>query len=156
MKLVRRLLAAVVVLNALLVGAAVFVRRLVPRFGDESSETFSLVAAMDGVELVSRANPFKGGSITSYLGGADVDLTGAVIDGEAHLEIRAVLGGAAIRVPAGWRVEVMRNVVGGEVVNATEPDAGGDDAPLLLVTANVVFGGVLIAVPSEERSEAQA
>lgn len=156
MKLVRRLLAAVVVINALLVGAAVFVRRLLPQFGDESSETFALVAAMDGVEFASRANPLKGGSITAYLGGADLDLTEAVIDGEAHLEIRAVLGGVAVRVPETWRVEVMRSVVGGEVVNATEPDAVGDDAPLMLITANVVFGGVAIGVPSEKGEGAQA
>lgn len=155
MKLLRRIVTGIVAVNVLLIGAAVFVRRLLPQFGDDSTETFAVVAAMDGAEFASRADPFKGASITSYLGGADIDLSEAVIHGEAHLEIRAVLGGVAVRVPDTWRVEVMRSVVGGEVVNATDPDAAGEDAPLLLVTATVVFGGVLIAVPSEEKASAQ-
>jgi len=145
MKLIKRLLIGMVVVNALFVAAALIFKRTLPAFGDEESETFALVASMDGVQFASTVSGLKHGAVTAFLGGAEVDLTQATIADRAVLELRAVLGGIDVTVPPEWRVEVDRTAVAGEIVNGTDPDAVAEDAPVLVVPAAAYFGGIQIS-----------
>ena len=59
----------------------------------------------------------------AWFGGISVDLRGATLapDG-AHLELHALNGGIAIRVPEGWRVHSnLGAVLGGVDARAPEP-----------------------------------
>lgn len=146
MKLLRRAASVIFIINAVFVGAAIFARRLIPTHGDEGSDTFALLASMSGVEFKSHAEAFSSGKATAFLGGVELDLRGAQIVDGATLELRAVLGGIAVAVPVGWRVEVRQSAVAGEVVNETRPDEAPDDAPLLVIDAATYFGGIAIGV----------
>ena len=87
----------------------------------------------------------------SWLGGIAVDLREAELAPDAHLDVRSVLGGIAIRVPPGWRVESDVKALGGGVaVDATEPEA--DDAPTLRLDGFSVLGGVAVGAkaPGDE------
>lgn len=82
-----------------LFAAGMLLQRMLPSQGDEESNEVALVAALNGVELKSRAQAFRGGSMFSWLGGIAVDLREAQLAPDAHLDVHSAFGGIAIRVP---------------------------------------------------------
>lgn len=123
--------------------AAVLTKRAIPSRGDEESDELALVAIYDGIELKSRAQAFRGGSIFAWFGGISVDLRDVTPAPEAHLTLNTLFGGIAIRVPPGWRVESsMSAVAGGVDVKAPEPE--DPDAPTLTLDGRALFGGIAV------------
>ncbi len=144
MRILKRALLGVLLLNVLLVAAALVAKRMLPAYGDDDSDVFAAVAAMDGAEVVNRSDSFRAGSGTAVMGGMTIDLTEAEISTSATLELTAVAGGIDVTVPTNWRVEMASTVFAGGVENLTDPDAADDGAPLLLVDARAYFGGIAI------------
>jgi hypothetical protein len=144
MRVLKRVALGVVLLNVLLVVAAQVAKRMLPAYGDEDSDVFAAVAAMDGAEVANRSDSFRAGSGTAVMGGMTIDLTEADFTTSATLELTAVAGGIEVTVPANWRVEMTSSVIAGGTENLTDPDAPGDDAPLLVVDARAYFGGIAI------------
>jgi hypothetical protein len=123
--------------------SAALLRRAFPSRGDEESDEVRLVAILNGVAIRSRAHAFRGGSMFSWLGGIAVDLREATLAQPAHLEVGSLLGGIAIHVPAGWKIESdVTSLVGGVAINAPEPE--GADAPTLRLTGFTALGGVAV------------
>lgn len=129
--------------------SASLLKRAFPSRGDADSDELRLVAILDGIELKSRAQEFRGGSMFAWLGGIAVDLREATLAPDARLELGSLFGGIAVRVPTGWRVESDVHVfAGGVTVNVPEPD--DPTAPTLRVTGFSAFGGIAVgAKPSE-------
>lgn len=153
MRLLRTLLVFKLGFWTGLAAAAAFAKRAMPSRGDEESDEVALVAALEGIQLKSRAQAFRGGSMTSWLGGIAVDLREAQLGPDAHLDLRTLFGGIAIRVPSGWRiVSNVKALGGGVAVNAPEPD--DPEAPTLTLDGIAVLGG--IAVDAKERAETSA
>ena len=124
------------------VGAAALLKRVVPSRGDESSDELALVAILDGVDLKSRASAFRGGSVLAWFGGIAIDLREAELAPRAHLSVNALLGGIAIRVPAGWRLETnLHAAAGGVDVRAGTEDP---DAPTLTLDGIALLGGIAV------------
>ncbi len=144
MRLFKRVFLGVFLMNVLLVVAGLVAKRMLPAYGDETSDVFAAVAAMDGAEVVNRSDSFRAGSGSAVMGGMTIDLTEAGISTSATLELTAVAGGIDVTVPANWRVEMASTVFAGGVENLTDPDAVADDAPLLLVDARAYFGGIAV------------
>jgi hypothetical protein len=144
MRILKRVLLGLFLLNVLLVAAALVAKRMLPAYGDDDSDVFAAVAAMDGAEVVNRSDSFRAGTGTAVMGGMTIDLTEAEISTSATLELTAVSGGIDVTVPAKWRVEMASTVFAGGVENLTDPDAVDDEAPLLLVDARAYFGGIAI------------
>ncbi|GMQ99006.1 MAG: hypothetical protein BMS9Abin17_1548 [Acidimicrobiia bacterium] len=124
--------------------AGLAVRKLVPAYGSESDDEFSVVAGASGSEFQSRASSLREGRVLAVMGGVELDLTDAGIDAGATLDVKTVMGGVDVIVPPQWRVELISNSVFGGVSNRTDPDSGGADAPLLLVRAQAIMGGIEI------------
>ncbi len=144
MRFIKKLVIGLFVFSASSVLAALAVRNRIPSFGDETDEEFSVVAAMDGAVFESATASLAEGRATAFMGGIQLDLTDAAVAPGAYLVLRAVMGGIDVVVPSGWRVEVMGRSVMGGVANLTDPDALGQDAPVLLVDALAVMGGIEI------------
>jgi len=144
MRTLKRLLFLVVGLVGLGWISGMAVRKLVPAYGNESDDEFSVVVSTSGSEFQSRAPSLREGRVLAVLGGVELDLTNAGIDAGATLDVRAVMGGVDVIVPPQWRVELIANSVFGGVGNQTDPDGGGEDAPLLLVRAQAIMGGIEI------------
>lgn len=144
MTVIRRILIGWFALAAASILGALAVRRFVPAFGGESDDVFSLVYSMSGGEFASSASALRSGEVTTFMGGAEIDLRGATLDRSATLDLRAWMGGIDVVVPASWRVEVASSVFMGGVANLTDPDGSDDEAPLLVVSASALMGGIEI------------
>jgi hypothetical protein len=129
--------------------SASLLKRAFPSRGDADSDEVRLIAILNGIELKSSAQAFRGGSLSMWLGGIAVDLREARLAPDAHLEVGSLLGGIAIRVPTGWRVESdVRSLAGGVAIGVPEPES--PDAPTLRLTGFSAFGGVAVgAKPAE-------
>jgi len=123
-------------------------KRMFPSRGDAESDEVALVAILDGVEMKSRAQAFRGGSMFTWLGGIAVDLRDAELAPDAHLDVGSLFGGIALRVPPEWRVESrVRSFGGGVALKA--PELGSDGAPTLTIDGFSAFGGIAVgATPS--------
>ncbi|MEN8234892.1 MAG: LiaF domain-containing protein [Actinomycetota bacterium] len=144
MRVIKRVLLGLFLLNVLLVVAAQVAKRMLPAYGDEDSDVFAIVAAMDGAEFANRSDAFRAGSGTAVMGGIELDLSAASFPASATLELTAVAGGIDVVVPADWRVEMTSTVFAGGAENLTDPDGAAEDAPLLVVDARAYFGGIAV------------
>jgi hypothetical protein len=143
MRALRSLGLVVVGFYAGLVAAAALVKRALPSHGDAESDDVRLAAILGGVELQSRAQAFRGGSMLAWFGGIAVDLREAKLAADARLTVTAIFGGVDVKVPAGWRVESRaRSLAGGVSVDVLAPE--DPTAPTLTIDGGTVFGGVSI------------
>src|SRR5262245_57479794 len=108
----------------------------------EPSGQINLFNLMGGGEYRVRAKDFRGGYITAFLGGFQLDLTEAAMEGsEAILDVTTILGGGEIRVPEKWAVIVRGNAIaGGYSVKTRETQV----EHTLVIRGLAVLGGVEI------------
>lgn len=124
-------------------GAAALMRGAVPSHGDADSDELALVAIFNGIELANHSATFRGGSVLAWFGGVSLDLRDATLAPGAHIDVRAMFGGVAIRVPPTWRVEAHGTAVaGGWDSSAAQPD--DPEAPTLLVNVVAAMGGASV------------
>lgn len=100
-------------------------------------------AVFGGSRRVVNDQDFKGARISAVFGGTYLDLSGANMTGEsAVLDISTVYGGATVRIPTSWNLEVRgSNVFGGFVDHTVHPPVT-PEMKHLIVRGAAVFGGV--------------
>jgi hypothetical protein len=143
MRFLRTLLTFKLGMYAGFAAAAAVMKSVLRSRGDGESDEVALVAIFDGIDLANRSQAFRGGSMLAWYGGIDVDLSGAELAPGAQLRLNAMLGGIAIRIPAGWRVESRVKALAGGVDVRT---AGADDpdAPTLTIDGLALLGGITV------------
>ena len=99
---------------------------------------------MSGTENINTSQSFKGGKLTAIMGGIELDLREANMEGaQCYIEATAIAGGVEIHVPKHWRVEAQGTPILGSFTNkalgTTDPAA-----PLLIVKGTAIMGGVEI------------
>jgi hypothetical protein len=105
----------------------------------DANATINAVALLGGIECASNSRAFKGGDATAVLGGCELDLRHASIEGEAVLDIFALWGGIEIRVPEDWTIVSRVVPVLGGFADSTRP------AQAALTKRLVVRGLVMMA-----------
>jgi hypothetical protein len=129
--------------------AGALLKRALPSRGDPESDEIALAAVFNGAALRSRSTAFRGGSLFCWFGGVALDLREATLAPSAALNVTCVLGGVAIRVPAGWRVE--SNVIAlASGVATNVPTSDDPEAPRLVVEGVSVLGGVAVGTRDDE------
>ena len=114
--------------------------------------TISMFSLLGGSQRSSNDNPFRGGDMTSIIGGTQLDLRQAVIEPgqQAVIDIFAMLGGHEIWVPSGWTVVSEVIPVLGSVADKRLPSVEGTarlpngTTPRLVLRGAVVLGGLII------------
>ena len=110
--------------------------------GDTHS-TISAVAVLAGVNRGNNSKTFRGGSLTVVLGGCQVDLRQASIEGEAVIDVFAMWGGIELKVPENWSVTGrVTPILGGYDDKSTPVRDGVTER--LVVRGMVIMGGVEI------------
>lgn len=88
------------------------------------SSTISAVAVLGGIARGNNSPAFRGGELTAVMGGCELDLRQAAIDGDAIIEVFALWGGIEIRVPQDWTVESRIVPIMAGVDDKTRPPQG--------------------------------
>jgi predicted membrane protein len=109
----------------------------------ESNETLNAVAILGGVTRGSNSPAFRGGELTAIMGGCEIDLRRAAIDGEAVLEVFAMWGGIEVRVPDDWVVVMRVTALLAGAEDSTRPPQGAT-RHRLVVQGMALMGGVEI------------
>ena len=101
------------------------------------------MAVLGGVNRGNNSRAFRGGDLTAVMGGCEIDLRQAAIEGEAVIDVFAMWGGIEIRVPENWSVVGRVTPILGGYEDKTRPprDAG---TQRLIVRGMVIMGGVEI------------
>jgi hypothetical protein len=88
---------------------------------------------LSGAKKIITSKNFKGGNISCLMGGVEIDLSQADIQGQAELTISAIMGGAQLTIPANW-----------ELRNEMKPFLGGVDDKRKITTPVINNRKVLI------------
>jgi hypothetical protein len=125
-----------------LLGTALAAKLLLQSHATEDTEEIDLVNIFGGYKLISAADPFFGGKVTTLFGGTLIDLRRAVpAPTGIYLDILVAFGGLSLVVPPGWRVVFDGTVTGGRIEDLTRP-VTDPDAPLVRIGGLVALGGI--------------
>lgn len=88
---------------------------------------------------------FKGGEINCFMGGAEIDLTQADIQGHAVIEANQVFGGTKLVIPPHWDLKIEATSFFGGLEDKRPPVAAQiDHSKVLIIKGANVFGGLEI------------
>lgn len=121
---------------------------------DPAADEVDLVANFAPFEFRSESSHFKGGTVTTWFGGGELDLRDAVLDPDgATLHVNALFGGGNLVVPETWNVESKLIGIGGVGDGRPHVERAGD-APTLRLEGTAIFGGWgITSAPARERNE---
>ncbi len=109
----------------------------------EDDSTVSAFAALGAAERSNNSPDFRGGELTAFMGGCELDLRGAsMVEGPAVLDVFAVMGGIEIRVPESWSVTGKVIPIMGAFEDKTRPRPEGGTRKRLELRGWVLMGGV--------------
>ena len=105
------------------------------------SPHLNVFAIWGGGEYRIRAKNFRGGDLVAFMGGFDVDLRDADIEGDqAVVNVNCLMGGGVIRIPETWAVSMRVSAfMGGHSLKARE---GPQPTKTLVVKGTAIMGGV--------------
>ena len=142
--LVWPVLILVVIQVVAMITGQILRRRYLSQEVDEDS--VNAVAVMGGLEDSVTSKAFKGGFLRAVMGGAELDLSDAVIEEKpATIEVTVIMGGAEIKVPSEWKVKVdVSQKMAGVEDERGQGDLAEGETPDLVITGKVVMGGLEI------------
>ena len=107
----------------------------------DTNDTLSALAVLSGVNRGNNSRAFKGGDLTAVMGGCEIDLRQAAIEGEAVFDVFAMWGGIEIRVPENWTVVGRVTPLLGGFDDKTRPPQQASPQRLV-IRGLVIMGGV--------------
>jgi len=121
--------------------------------GIDTDDTINIFAVLSGAKRMSASTHFRGGEVTAFMGGYQIDLRQATIPPgeEAALDIFTAMGGGEIFVPPSWTVATPIVAVMGGIDDKRVPPLagavdiiGGKPAPRLVLRGLLMMGGIEI------------
>lgn len=106
-----------------------------------SESVLDVTAAFGSVKKKLISKTFRGGDITAFMGGVEIDLTGADIVNTAVLDVSAVFGGIKLVIPSDWKVQNKATAVFGGVEDKRNMPASFSNK-VLVIDGTAVFGGI--------------
>jgi predicted membrane protein len=97
-----------------------------------------------GTKRIVISKNFKGGEVVTVMGGAEINLSQADIQGRAILDVTQIMGGTRIIVPANWDVKSsdMAAILGGIDDKRIIQPGGVDPNKVLVIKGTSVLGGI--------------
>jgi hypothetical protein len=112
----------------------------------ETANDVDIVAILGRDSRVINAPEFRGGHMTSLMGRSELDLrTAAIAPGQdVSIEVFMLMGGATIRVPEGWSIDVDTARIMGDVKDRRTGARDSAGAPRLIIRGFIMMGGMTI------------
>ncbi|MDO6432971.1 LiaF-related protein [Flavitalea sp. BT771] len=112
------------------------------REGYSSEDFVDSTAIFGGVHKKVVSKNFKGGDITSIMGGTELDLTQADFTGVIHLDVTQVMGGTKIIVPPHWEVRCEVSAMFAGFEDKRQQPAITNPDKVLIIDGTSIFGGI--------------
>ncbi len=111
---------------------------------ETNENKIEITAIMGGVKRIVISKDFQGGEINCVMGGAEINLTQADIQGRTILEVNNILGGTKLVIPANWEVISEAMVVLGGIEDKRPMINESQRTPekVLVIKGACVFGGI--------------
>ena len=109
----------------------------------DRNDAIDLTAIFGGVKKNVLSKKFKGGDITAFMGGAEINLTQADFNGRITIDCFNMFGGTKLIIPSDWDVQnnisaVFGGVEDKRVFNSVVPNSN----KRIFLKGSCVFGGV--------------
>jgi predicted membrane protein len=109
----------------------------------DSASEFDDFAFLGGVKRSITSGSFRGGAASAFMGGVDLDLSRAAMQGDrVVVNVFAMMGGIVLRIPDNWSVESNVAALLGGVEDKTRPPA--DPVGTLVLEGSAIMGGIEI------------
>lgn len=115
-------------------------------FPPSSEDRIESTSVFGEVKKMVTSKNFKGGEVVCFMGGSQINLSQADIQGPVFLEVTIVFGGAKLVVPPNWEVrsESVAVFAGIEDKRNLLPGSKFDPNKVLIISGTSVFGGIEI------------
>lgn len=108
-------------------------------------EFLEVVSVFGGSKKTVFSKNFTGGDVVTFIGGVEINLSQADIQGQVVLEVTQILGGTKIIVPSHWDViSEMTAIFGGIEDKRVQHTARAYPDKILILRGTTVFGGIEI------------
>jgi len=112
---------------------------------DATEDVINVNSTFGSVERNVFSKNFKGGSISSVFGGAQVNFTQADFQGTAVVDVSIMFGGTDIIIPSNWNLKNEISVVFGGIEDRRTVAANvHESGKTLILRGNIMFGGIEI------------
>lgn len=108
------------------------------------SDVLDESVVLSGKEFAVFSDDFRGGELSTLLGGMEVDLRGVQLQNNALLYLRCTLGGLEVTLPADLPVHIVGKEILGGVEIHMPPEQGILEGPVLTIDYHVTLGGIEI------------
>lgn len=112
--------------------------------GKENTEVefLDVTTIMAGSEKNVVSQNFKGGSITSLLGGSEINFLNADLNGTAVLSVTCIMGGSRLTIPSNWLVKSEVTSIMGDVEDKRLIHETADPDKVLILKGTAIMGGI--------------
>jgi predicted membrane protein len=112
--------------------------------GSGSEDFFESTSVFGGVKKVILSKNFKGGDITCFMGGCEIDFTQADIQGRVAIDVTQVFGGTKLIVPSHWQIQTQMTAFFGSIEDKRRQPIDTNSDKILVIEGTSVFGGIEI------------
>lgn len=108
-------------------------------------DRIDITSVFGSIKKVVVSKNFKGGEAVSFLGGSDINLSQADINGRVTLEVTNFMGGTKLVIPASWEVQSELVAIFGGVEDKRDiRNTTVDHNKVLVLEGTCIFGGIEI------------
>jgi len=107
-----------------------------------SGDYIDSTAIFGGIHKKIVSKDFKGGDVTSIMGGTELDFSQADINGNVRLEVTQIMGGTKIIVPSNWEVRSEVTSVFGGFEDKRQQPATTNSGKVLILEGTSIMGGI--------------
>lgn len=110
----------------------------------DRNDVIDATAVFGGVKKNVLSKSFKGGDVTTFMGGAEINLTQADFAGKAAIDCFNMFGGTKLIIPPDWEVQSDVVAIFGGVDDKRPPANATAPAKVLYLDGTCIFGGLEI------------
>ena len=111
----------------------------------DANDIIDVTSVFSGIKKIILSKNFKGGDIVNFMGGTEINLTQADINGKVRIDTTNIFGGTKLIIPSTWDVQSDVTAIFGGVDDKRQFNAEKVNADkVIYLDGTCLFGGIEI------------